>query len=909
MAELGLRSDYLATTNGALDSRYEAGDSAGWPSRSRLLWFSNSRTGLGALMDNSDAELKVGAHVLVQLGSELVTDVEQAILECVKNSYDADSPGCRIEIDTHEIGTKVETGSASRLEKFTESSDTVRVSLCDSHGQPVPPNTLPGDTQIERHLAYTGRITIEDTGDGLTPGQLQDSWLVISGSNKRATSVGPKPKTAKGRTPLGDKGLGRLGSMKLGDILRIETATSQDQPLALAQFRWTDCESAKTVDEIPVFVDEIPNIATFKGTRVSVLGLKDLTEWRRKDRVLEIAKSLARLISPFEATSTFPVGVTLDGVDCSLVSVTEDVLKRAIAEFHFSWDVDAEGNVGVLHAEARFRKRLFMARRSEKAASRADFVFGQDNGAAFGKSLESYGRLKAYDKAVDIDGPWFIELKRDYQWKEMQPDSGSAIANPGPFAGAFYFFHLDKLDEPDEDAAAGVGVDRRLIKDMAGISILRDGFRIRSQGDWLDLSSGMTSGSTYNMRVDNTIGYFALTGERNYRLIEKSDREGFVEDAAYRGFMLIARRCRIFANDALEQVRRALDDYYKKEVGPGRAPVARTTEGSLQNIEDNLRSAREAKETADRIATELQQEIDSIEREAAQGKGSHSQPAARALKLANNAVRAVNSVKAKLSTDTHPELDLRRLQHEFDERSEQAAALLESAAVGLSARGLVHELRTHLTEIRQRASALEKETKGKTPAGTSTLPHLRAIRAACTAISNAAALIDPMLPRARNIKEEIDLKEFVEGYLKSRSTALDRAGISTVVSGAGRTVRANRSRLTQVLDNLVRNSAYWLRRTMRFGELDNEPQIQVDLVRDGFVVSDSGPGVDPRYEESLFEIFVTAKPERDEGQGLGLFIARQLLQIDGCDITLLSDRNRMGRRYRFAVNLRPLIKA
>jgi hypothetical protein len=48
------------------------------------------------------AELKVGAHVLVQLGSELVTDVEQAILECVKNAYDADSPGCLIDIDTRE---------------------------------------------------------------------------------------------------------------------------------------------------------------------------------------------------------------------------------------------------------------------------------------------------------------------------------------------------------------------------------------------------------------------------------------------------------------------------------------------------------------------------------------------------------------------------------------------------------------------------------------------------------------------------------------------------------------------------------------------------------------------------------------------------------------------------------------
>lgn len=87
----------------------------------------------------------------------------------------------------------------------------------------------------------------------------------------------------------------------------------------MAQFRWADCESARTVDEIPVYIDELPNEEKFKGTRVSVLGLRDLPEWRRKDRIAEITRSLARLISPFEATSTFPVGIKLDGDDHLLV--------------------------------------------------------------------------------------------------------------------------------------------------------------------------------------------------------------------------------------------------------------------------------------------------------------------------------------------------------------------------------------------------------------------------------------------------------------------------------------------------------------------------------------------------------------------------------------------------------------
>ena len=549
---------------------------------------------------DQNAELKVGAHVLVQLGSELVTDIEQAILECVKNAYDADAPGCLIEIDTREVDTLEEDGPASKLVRFDKPVETVTVEIVNDQGTHVTSDCVVDENEtLTRRLKYTGRITIEDEGEGLRPDQLLNSWLVISRSTKRGEPGRKKAKTKKGRTPLGDKGLGRLGSMKLGDILRIETSSSPSKPLVVAQFRWADCYTARTVDEIPVFVDEIPNPEKFKGTRVSVLGLQDLPEWRRKDRVGEIARSLARLISPFEATSTFPVGIRLDGDDHSLVSVTEDALKRAVAEFEFGWQTDpVNPNKQVLVAQARFRKRLFTSTRTSKAKERKALVFDQDGGTKFAKALESHGRLKAYrDKKIDLDGQWFVELKRTFQWSDMQLDSGTAITDPGPFSGAFYFFHLDKLDMDDNDAvdaddpaAAGLGVDRKLIQDMTGVSILRDGFRVRSQGDWLGLSLAMTFGSTYGMRVDNTVGYFALSGEHNYSLIEKSDREGFVENPAYRGFMQIAQQCRNFANESLEQIRRALDDYYKQVTISKNPAMPKTVRGSFRALESEFKS-------------------------------------------------------------------------------------------------------------------------------------------------------------------------------------------------------------------------------------------------------------------------------------------------------------------------------
>ncbi|MBN9065311.1 MAG: HAMP domain-containing histidine kinase, partial [Rhizobiales bacterium] len=308
------------------------------------------------------------------------------------------------------------------------------------------------------------------------------------------------------------------------------------------------------------------------------------------------------------------------------------------------------------------------------------------------------------------------------------------------------------------------------------------------------------------------------------------------------------------------------------------------------------------RDDAARIARELQEQIEQLEREAGQLPGGGS--AAKALQLANNAVLAMDIVRSKLTEGAQSGANLIRLRQEFEDRDEQMVALFESAAVGLSARGLAHELRTHLTEIRQRTAAIEKMADG---ADKGLLPHLRAIRTSCTAISSAASLIDPMLPRSRAIKETIALRDFVEQYFKTRANALDRTGIKTRITGASAKVRANRPRLLQVFDNLVRNSSYWLRRSEITGQANSKKEILVELTAFGFVLSDNGPGVDPHYEETLFDIFVTAKPERDSGQGLGLFITSELLRIDGCEVTLLPDRNHIGNRYKFAVNLRPLI--
>lgn len=867
-------------------------------------------------MDDQDQrqdEIKVSARVLVQLGEELVTDAEQAILECVKNAYDADSPGCKILIRTDASGSLEQEDRAGRLLDFREGAENVRVSFNkDGKDLNVPDDwrekqLVKASDVVRRRLDWTGRITIEDTGDGIAAKDLRTSWLTISGSYKRSAEGKQKATTKSGRTPLGDKGVGRLGSMKLGDILQVETSTGEDQPLTSATFRWADCEKAKTVDQIPVFVEiDLPNPDRFKGTRVSVFGLKNSSQWSNGAAALKL--SLASLVSPFEAKAQFPVTVDVDRDKTSLVTVTETLLARAVAAFHFNWQTGHEG-VPELKCVARFRERLFRAdpRSSKNQKQKSDDVFGKDEGIGFLAWLTDPKRLKRYNVVPRPNTEWFVEFTQTIPWPNIKTGGPGLVAeDPGPFTAAFYYFNLRDFStedvgdvaptdsEVDVAAVAGLGVDRATIKRMAGISILRDGFRVRSQGDWLKLSEGMTSGSTYQLRVHNTLGYFALTGEHNFKLVEKSDRESFVENDAYRGFNAVALECRTFANESLEAVRREMDKY-ATQISPLVSDRPPTAERSFDVVEESVQSAAAAKQDAQSVVAALQQGLGLVGQEGGRG-------AASVLKAA---LQKAQTVQRNLDRGAQASTAVRVLRQEFTDSKERMLSLYESAAVGLSARGLAHELRTHIVEIRRRVVGIEELVKAGRADAKGVASHTRSIRAACASITSAAAIIDPLLPRTRAVKEAIDLFTFVAQYKENRAGALDREAIDFEIRGEpGKAIaKINRGRLLAVLDNLVRNSVYWLRRGADVLDIKRPKHIRVEITASGFSVADSGPGIDPNYEDSIFDMFISAKPASERGQGLGLFISSQLLEADGCSISLSADKNRDGRRHKFIVNL------
>ena len=111
----------------------------------------------------------------------------------------------------------------------------------------------------------------------------------------------------------------------------------------------------------------------------------------------------------------------------------------------------------------------------------------------------------------------------------------------------------------------------------------------------------------------------------------------------------------------------------------------------------------------------------------------------------------------------------------------------------------------------------------------------------------------------------------------------------------------NRGKLTQVFDNLVLNAEYWLKESIGAGFI-KKGEITFAVAEPYVRLADNGRGVEESVEDSLFEPFVTMK-RTGQGRGLGLFVCRQLLDSESCELVLLNDRNERGRRYVFELDL------
>jgi signal transduction histidine kinase len=201
-------------------------------------------------------------RVIAHLGEDLIKNDSIALLELVKNAYDAGSTECTVDFY----------------------SDN---------------NSL-------------SRITITDNGMGMNLYTIKNVYLVI-GTDYKQKELKNKINNSRfsGRYPLGEKGIGRLGAHKLGNKVYIFSKTKDDAEIELV-IDWQKLNLSKTIDEFKIDINEnkfpkyIKNGNT--GTIIIIENLK--TDWGRR-QIRDIHRNLMSLHSPFsKADDKFSIKIT-----------------------------------------------------------------------------------------------------------------------------------------------------------------------------------------------------------------------------------------------------------------------------------------------------------------------------------------------------------------------------------------------------------------------------------------------------------------------------------------------------------------------------------------------------------------------------------------------------------------------
>lgn len=430
-----------------------------------------------SIIAQNSMPFKPYARLMNILGDQLITDKIVAVIELLKNCYDADSSIAEIHFN-----------NLSNIDFYD----------------------LPDENQ-----AY---IEIKDFGHGMSENVITDVWLRPATPEKLNKKIRNDIRTPKGRIIQGEKGIGRFAVHKLGEKIKVYTKAKNEYEIKLEMdFSEFDPDkinlfnqntvdnsekniSHKLLEEIEntYYINNPPEKITFEsGTIIRIYHLRE--KWSDKD-LKNLYKNIQRLIPPFDKNAAelgisfkkdFNINMYVDDklFTAEEVMTFEDVIERA--QFTMIGSITKNGNIN-------FKYRALSPHRELSDAFNL-----LDQRAISLRNYSFYGTK------------WFKDNDRE-------PECG-------PFSFTFYAFDLAKPDKTilNEDL-------KRFIKENF-VYVLRDGVRVYPYGekgiDWLNLDKLR---STY--RAGQFISYNDLTGfiyisqEKNPDLRDASNRQGIVNN-------------------------------------------------------------------------------------------------------------------------------------------------------------------------------------------------------------------------------------------------------------------------------------------------------------------------------------------------------------------------------------------
>lgn len=213
------------------------------------------------------------------------------------------------------------------------------------------------------------------------------------------------------------------------------------------------------------------------------------------------------------------------------------------------------------------------------------------------------------------------------------------------------------------------------------------------------------------------------------------------------------------------------------------------------------------------------------------------------------------------------------LSRDVTAREEQRRELAaQNEQLDAFASSISHDLQTPLSVISGYATLAEE---------TGDPVHFETIRKTVTEIE---AFRDELLTLAKQGQTVTDPEPVPLASVVSDAADRISTDTLTVINHADATLFADRQRLQQAIDNLLRNA-----RDHSSGPVT----VTVRTTPTGFIIEDDGPGVPESIQETLFDIGVTTNTD---GSGFGLSIVRRIVEAHGWSISV-TERDSGGARF------------
>ena len=792
-----------------------------------------------------ELSFKTNARHIGQLGRELVTDFVTALVELIKNAYDADADSARISIQDTKTGL--------------------------------------------------GQIVVADCGSGMTAEDFENKWMIIGTSNKLSD-----PYTSKGRKKAGKKGIGRFSVERLAEKVTIYSFPKQGDPFSV-EIDWNrfeeldllaikqrieilsqrqDREAAKFISSQLQYITMLPAVDPEDKKLIStgIKGnLRDHRTYYIQENISFIDAKIMPMLEKYEWHQQLveeiktPLLAIDNAANCAAYQILQDLCQKA-----------GKDNISGVVMTLDGLRDDWTQRSIDKLQKELRLLVAPNFLEEDPFDIEFYAPEFKVDELVsvnDIIDAHFAKINA-----RIYNDGCSSSVSYRDRTGTvkniettyeepllcgnvtFELFYFIRDSEHMKLGGYNFRYATKVLDTYCGIKIYRDKFRVKPYGesgnDWLYLDKEKVR-DTHGYLVGNnqTIGRINISDKDNPLLIDATNREGIIENAAFDQLRNFVKECigvisevRKEAYEAGERERLRLEEE-KKKLEEKKTALTQT-HGKVFSMLGDIMASAKAEDAMPGMLAMLETFSTALE--------TH--------------VKKQQEYQDKYEKNAEKRVKL--IQDSLDFAVSELTTYKNLASLGMLAGEFGHETSDIVNRIRNAVHAVARYIRND-PQYASSLNLLYIVQDDFRRIASYSDMIIAFLRKKKREKtEDLSIAAVVNEVCGFYKNILDEFNIDLIPEcDADITLNMRQVDLESIIINLVTNAYAQLK------VCDTNKKIIIKAWKDRDTikirVEDSGPGVPPEDREKIFKAFVSTK---EDGIGLGLNIVRDIVKSYGGDI-------------------------